>query len=100
MRPEASPGGQGIRSLLVWFRSPRQAALTVLQLRQIVPTAVVFLASSEATGAEGPVAVACGRIPAADRVTVGRLLGALDAVVMWDTWNAWRRAPTDPAAGR
>ncbi len=100
MAPEGRSGGQAIRSLLVWFRSPRQAALTVIQLRSIVPGATVFLASSEATGAEGAVAVACGRIPASDRVIVGRLLAALDVVVMWDTWNAWQPAATDPAAGR
>ena len=100
MGPEPRSGSQAIRSLLVWFRSPRQAALTVLQLRQIVPGAVVFLASSQGTGAEGSVAVACGRIPASDRVTVGRLLAALDAVVMWDTWNAWQPASSDKAAGR
>ncbi len=74
--------------------------MTVLQLRQIVPGAVVFLASSAATGAEGTVAVACGRIPAADRMTVGRLLGSLDLVVMWDTWNVRQPASKDHAAGR
>lgn len=100
MRPEARSGGQATRSLLAWFRSPRQAAVTVLQLRQIVPGAVVFLASSAATGAEGTVAVACGRIPAADRMTVGRLLGSLDLVVMWDTWNVRQPASKDHAAGR
>ena len=99
MAPEGRSGGQAIRSLLVWFRSPRQAALTVMQLRSIVPGATVFLASSEATGAEGAVAVACGAFRLR-RVMVGRLLAALDVVVMWDTWNAWQRAPSDPAAGR
>jgi len=59
-----------------------------------------YVASSQGTGAEGSVAVACGRIPASDRVTVGRLLAALDAVVMWDTWNAWQPASSDKAGGR
>jgi hypothetical protein len=89
-----------MRSLLVWFRSPRLAALTVLRLRQIIPGSVVFLASSQATGAEGPVAVACGRIPVAERVIVGRLLGGLDVVVMWDTWTAGQPASSDSPAGR
>ena len=100
MRPEARSGGQATRSLLAWFRSPRQAAVTILQLRQIVPGAAVFLASSAATGAEGPSRWPAAASPAADRMTVGRLLGSLDVVVMWDSWNARQPASTDHSAGR
>jgi hypothetical protein len=44
--------------------------------------------------------VACGRVPVADRVIVGRLLAALDVVVMWDTWTAGQGASSDTPAGR
>ena len=89
------------RSVLVWFTSPRQAVRVLFGLNRLAPAVHLRLGVSEATGAEGPVIVASGRVPADDQVRLQRAFDVLEVAAMWDAPNQGEgstvRLGADPA---
>ena len=73
------------RSVLVWFTSPRQAVRVLFGLNRLAPAVHLRLGVSEATGAEGPVIVASGRVPVDDQIRLQRAFDVLEVAAMWDT---------------
>ena len=81
----AAPALAGVqRSVLVWFTSPRQAVRVLFGLNRLAPAVHLRLGVSEATGAEGPVIVASGRVPLDDQVRLQRAFDVLEVAAMWD----------------
>jgi hypothetical protein len=71
------------RALLAWFTSPRQAVLVLFGLHRFAPGTHLRLGVSPATGAEGDVVVASGRVPVQDQARVQRAFDAIDVAAMW-----------------
>jgi hypothetical protein len=86
------------RSVLVWFTSPRQAVRVLYGLSRLAPAARIRLGVSQATGAEGEVIVASGRVPADDQPRLQRAFDALEVAVMWDGWGELDDQPVMPGA--
>jgi hypothetical protein len=84
------------RGLVAWFTSPRQAVLVLYGLQRFAPGTHLRLGVSPATGAEGDVVVASGRVPAHDQARIQRAFDAIDVAAMWG--DADRRGPTAPEA--
>jgi hypothetical protein len=74
---------RGARSVVIWLDSPRQAVDLLLRLRRAAPDADVVLASEADTGAEGPQALICARVPLRHCATVSVLLRALSMPAFW-----------------
>jgi hypothetical protein len=85
------------RSVLVWFTSPRQAVRILYGLNRLAPASRIRLGVSQATGAEGEVIVASGRVPAGDQPRLQRAFDALEVSVMWDGWGQLDDQPVGPS---
>ena len=84
MLQQPAPAPTDTRTVTLWFGSPRRACVAAIRLMVLVPGAEFRLPITDGDGAEGPIAVVVGTIPAAEVEHAGRLLDVLSVPVAWD----------------
>ena len=75
-----------------------KAVALLSKISRLAPAARIRLGVSQATGAEGEVIVASGRVPADDQPRLQRAFDALEVAVMWDGWGELDDQPVMPGA--
>ena len=84
MLHQPAPAPTDVRTVTLWFGSPRRACVAAIRLMVLVPGARFRLPATEDEGAEGPIAIVLGTIPEAEVAHADRLLGVLSVPVAWD----------------
>ena len=84
MLRQPAPSPTDVRTVTMWFGSPRRACVAAIRLMVLVPGAAFHLPITDDEGAEGPIAMVVGTIPSREVDHAGRLLDVLSVPVAWD----------------
>ena len=84
MLRQPAPAPTDARTVTLWFGSPRRASVAAVRLMVLIPGSSFRLPMTDDEGAEGPVAVVVGTVPAEHVEHAARLLDVLSVPVAWD----------------
>jgi hypothetical protein len=88
MLRQPAPAPTDVRSVTLWFASPRRASVAAIRLMALIPRARFHLPTTPEDGAEGLITMVLGTVPAAEVEHAVRLIDVLSVPVAWDQRSA------------